>query len=560
MLSDSDILRYLADSALVELRHTLSDPDNHLGPANRWTGRHSTTTVGRHSDDAGLFAGRMWLLYLATGDDQVRHWAERITESLAAARRAVLAGGETNRLHGGLDLRFGLGLGYDSDGEQEWGELVEATGRAFVRSGFDRPQGAFVFELPDVRLIAMEGAAFASFLAWAGSANPELVTAFGAHLDQLLEMGFVRADGSCHQIAEVDTHGHLVRLTTYQGYQAGSTWARGQAWGMLAYLDGYDATGRAHHLETARRMADYWTGRTGGDPVPHYDFDDPSGSIRPRDSCAAAIAATVLLRLGRLLSEDRYTRAADRIVDELTSNYLGPGGALLHGSAGRPHGPTLFGHPVTRHPPSSEAEWPAAYRFPQEEVMPYGTYFYTEALLRRSRPDWSSLAVPSRRLGRPGEETSSIRPAPGNGAARPTSQFVLLEDIPWVETKAQSHDGRRVAVRNKIWQPDPVGTCIYTEYDPGMVIEEHGHKSNHFVFVLRGSARFGTVDCPAGSVVGLPRGATFGPIVAGSDGATLVEFYAGEPGAVPVDPTRFAAWLVSLGIEPLVPGAAAGPD
>jgi quercetin dioxygenase-like cupin family protein len=135
----------------------------------------------------------------------------------------------------------------------------------------------------------------------------------------------------------------------------------------------------------------------------------------------------------------------------------------------------------------------------------------------------------------------------------PEPVFLHLGDIPWRETKAQQHGDRRVSVRNKIFQQGSAGTFIYTGYEPGMVIEEHGHSSNHVVFILRGSATFGDVECSPGSVIFLERGATFGPIVAGPDGTHLVEFYSGDPAANPVDPAAFSGLLADLGIEALPP-------
>jgi hypothetical protein len=60
-------------------------------------------------------------------------------------------------------------------------------------------------------------------------------------------------------------------------------------------------------------------------------------------------------------------------------------------------------------------------------------------------------------------------------------------------------------------------------------------------------------------LVVLEQGATFGPLVAGPDGTDLLEFYAGDPTPVPVDPQGFAAFLDERGILPVGGGPAAGP-
>ena len=135
----------------------------------------------------------------------------------------------------------------------------------------------------------------------------------------------------------------------------------------------------------------------------------------------------------------------------------------------------------------------------------------------------------------------------------PELTFIRLDDVPWRESRAQQHADRRVSVRNKSVRPGRSSTFIYTVYDPGVVIQEHGHSSDHVVFILRGSATFGEIDCRPGTVIFLEEGATFGPIVAGPDGTELVEFYAGDPASRPADPAAFAALLFERGIQPLAP-------
>jgi hypothetical protein len=137
--------------------------------------------------------------------------------------------------------------------------------------------------------------------------------------------------------------------------------------------------------------------------------------------------------------------------------------------------------------------------------------------------------------------------------SQPEPVFVNLDEITWLETKAQMQGARRVSVRNKIVRGGPAGTFIYTKYESGMVIEEHGHRSNHIVFILQGSATFGDVECPPGMAIFLEQGATFGPIVAGPEGTELVEFYSGDPMSVSVDPAGFSALLAERGIAPLPP-------
>ena len=52
-----------------------------------------------------------------------------------------------------------------------------------------------------------------------------------------------------------------------------------------------------------------------------------------------------------------------------------------------------------------------------------------------------------------------------------------------------------------------------------MLTERHGHMSNHVVYVLEGEITVGDVVCGPGTNLYLEKGAAFGPIEAGPDGA-----------------------------------------
>ena len=63
--------------------------------------------------------------------------------------------------------------------------------------------------------------------------------------------------------------------------------------------------------------------------------------------------------------------------------------------------------------------------------------------------------------------------------------FRHLDDVPWREVKAQMHGDRRVAVNLKFLETHPNRTVIYTSYDPDLVLERHGHSSDHVIFIPR---------------------------------------------------------------------------
>lgn len=111
---------------------------------------------------------------------------------------------------------------------------------------------------------------------------------------------------------------------------------------------------------------------------------------------------------------------------------------------------------------------------------------------------------------------------------RPTVSYVHDEDAAYVDVKSQTQGDRRVSVWLKMLDLAPDRAFFHTRYDPGLVLERHGHKSDHYVFVISGTVTFDGEPCRAGSLIKLPCGASFGPIVVGDEGAELIEVYFGD--------------------------------
>jgi predicted enzyme related to lactoylglutathione lyase len=129
--------------------------------------------------------------------------------------------------------------------------------------------------------------------------------------------------------------------------------------------------------------------------------------------------------------------------------------------------------------------------------------------------------------------------------------FRHIDDVGGQEVRAQLRDGRRVGVRCWFLEWSPSRTVIYTEYDPGLVLEVHGHRSDHVIYILDGSVGIGDTDCRPGTMILLEHGAVFGPIVAGPDGTRLLEFYTGDPRPVSIDPAGYETLLAERGIVSL---------
>ncbi|KAL2222979.1 Six-hairpin glycosidase-like protein [Thermoascus aurantiacus ATCC 26904] len=152
-----------------------------------------------------------------------------------------------------------------------------------------------------------------------------------------------RMYSTCHVANFSPVTGALKRRLTGQGYSATSTWARGQAWGILGYAQVFAWTKDDYFLwrletspacvevpvtEDDRDKGSSSKKRTIGRYVPLWDFDIPiEDEQNPlRDSSAGIIAANGMLELSQALAgmgdqglSERYRRAAITIVRDTLS-------------------------------------------------------------------------------------------------------------------------------------------------------------------------------------------------------------------------------------------------
>lgn len=145
-------------------------------------------------------------------------------------------------------------------------------------------------------------------------------------------------------------------------------------------------------------------------------------------------------------------------------------------------------------------------------------------------------------------------PSPKVDGREPVFRHLDDDDVPWQPVRAQrNRDGTEAQVREKwlAFSADPQYLSLYARYDPGMIVRRHGHFSPHIVFVLDGDITVGDRPCPAGTHIELPLGAAFGPIVAGSRGATLFEVMMGDPRSWGDEPGAFERALAKDGAAPL---------
>ncbi|WP_268626730.1 glycoside hydrolase family 88 protein [Paenibacillus alvei] len=179
----------------------------------------------------------------------------------------------------------------------------------------------------------------------------------------------VRGDSSSYHTFYFDQeNGNALRGGTHQGYQDGSTWTRGQAWGVYGFALAYRYTQDPDFLAASKRMAKYFIDHLPEDHVAYWDFDVPVEASTPRDSSASAIVACGLIELIGILNvedpdHEYFTNSLHEQMESLVANYSTMNmpdaeGLLQHGS---------YHVRGDRGP---------------DDYMIWGDYYYFEALVR----------------------------------------------------------------------------------------------------------------------------------------------------------------------------------
>jgi len=313
---------------------------------------------------AGFLPGQLWLAYEATGD---KTWAQ-----LARSRQHdLVARQHDTSTH---DLGFVL---FDSFGQQ-----LRLTGDA----------GARTVLLNAARSLASRWVPRARTLrSWNGPAGQVTVIVDNMVNLELLFWGarhggparwrrialqhalttrnqLVRPRGSTVGAVRFDEKtGQRVWRGNIGGWRRNSTWARGQAWAVYGYTMAYRETHDPRMLEVARRTAGFALRHLPADGVPYWDYAVPVTRSTPRDSSAGAVLSSAFLELARL-DPDARRRARYRAAGLHSLATLAGPRYLAQGSGARS---------VLLHAHNSPA-------YPDVGV-PYGDYYFLEALMRSNR-------------------------------------------------------------------------------------------------------------------------------------------------------------------------------
>lgn len=251
----------------------------------------------------GFWAGMLWLMYNESGDDLYKNVAELNEERLDSAfdtYKGLHHDVGFMWLHSAVANYRLTGNDRSLQRGRHAADLLAARFnpmgkylRSWNNSG--GPGAVIIDSLMNVPLL---------FWAYEQTKDPRFEYMAVEHLETL-KTRMIRLDGSCNHIIDMDPYtGDVLETPRGQGYEAGSSWSRGQSWGIYGYSIAYKKTGNKEYLEIAKRIAYYFVSQVKEtDYIPKVDFRQPL-DVEMWDTSAAMCAACGMIDIADHLENE----------------------------------------------------------------------------------------------------------------------------------------------------------------------------------------------------------------------------------------------------------------
>ena len=332
---------------------------------------------------SGFFPGVLWMLYENTGNQQLRQYAEMYTDRVEPAKRV------TNTHDLGFMLYCSFGQGYRLTGNRHYLDVIKEGTQSLLTRWNDRlgvikswesgPKWQYPVIIDNMMNLEM----LCFMTRETGDRHYERIAE--RHANTTMKNHF-REDYSTYHVVSYDTiTGQPHAKNTHQGYADGSSWARGQAWGLYGYTMMYRETLNPRYLHQAQQIGKFLMNhpRLPEDKVPYWDYDAPDIPNAKRDASAAAIMASALIELSQLDPSElapQWLALAKKQLSTLSApEYLAKEGE---------QGGFIIKHGVGFHRASAEVDVP----------LTYGDYYYVEALMRMKQLLAKPTGMDDRRL------------------------------------------------------------------------------------------------------------------------------------------------------------------
>lgn len=317
----------------------------------------------------GFWAGMLWQLYHAMGNELYRKTAEYSEDAMKQAMEQYMG------LHHdvGFQLLHTAVADYRLTGKPE--ARVMGLHGANLLAGRFNPNGNYIRawnkDMPGWMII--DCLMNLPLLYWAGEEldDPRYGTIAELHTQTVLK-SLIREDGSCHHIVVKNpATGEDLEYPAGQGYASGSSWSRGQSWAVYGLALAFRHTGKTEYLNAAKRAAHYFIANVAATGyVSLVDFRAPKEPVW-YDTTATACAACGLLEIAELVGEaekELYRSNGLRMIEALLADHCNwnpeEDGILQNGTVD-------YGSRTATHVP-----------------IIYGDYFLVEAVLRVLKKDF----------------------------------------------------------------------------------------------------------------------------------------------------------------------------
>lgn len=290
---------------------------------------------------SGFYPGALWYLYEYA---HKKNWPDAPAwKQRAEAWTKGLENQQFNKNDHDIGFRVfnSFGNGYRLTGNPDYLPVINQAARSLAdrfrpETGMIRSQGKI--DDMDEYLVIIDNMMNLELLIWSArhggttrnGGSEDLLKIAKSHADRTADL-FLRPDGSTYHVVDLDAkNGAVVYKGTRQGKADESTWSRGQTWTIYGFAYMYEATGDRRYLEAALKAANRYLAWLPADWVPPSDFNSDLTSLEFKDSSAAAIAASALLRLSGLLEKPELKQkildAAKASLKAITSApYFAPG-------------------------------------------------------------------------------------------------------------------------------------------------------------------------------------------------------------------------------------------
>ena len=341
---------------------------NRLADMIPYMSKNGSYTADLRKDDIswwtnGFWAGILWQMYRATGKKMYETEARKTENWLDEALEDYVG------LHHDAGFMWLPSAVANYRATKDKKALVRGLHAAGILAGRYNPAGRFIRAWNEDKTgwIIIDCMMNLPLLYWASEETKDPRFAFIAreHADTAARY-LVKESGGCNHIAVLEEQdGSLKECLGGQGFERGSVWSRGTAWGIYGFALSYRHTKEERYLNISKNLAHYFISQICEDGyVSRCDFEAPKEPVI-WDTSAAAIAACGLLELAEWAKEtegEYFKEMALRILKALDQRFccwdLEKDGILTHTT-------TAYHDVDGRH-----------------VSLVYGDYFLIEAVLR----------------------------------------------------------------------------------------------------------------------------------------------------------------------------------